>query len=204
MLHSQPLPNPIFIQPPIGSGHPSNDFLSSVLENIELAIVILNSTGEALYMNKSARCIFQSETGFLPAWTDAPVRQIISRVGHRHVQVIEHWTSGELTLRARACAHRSSSNLWVLEVSIAHANGGRQVAENLARALKLSFSDAQLLALLWRGMTNTEVSEHLRVRVGTIKSRLFRLYQRLGVKRRPAAVLRAAEVLDRIDRNTSV
>jgi ATP/maltotriose-dependent transcriptional regulator MalT len=56
-------------------------------------------------------------------------------------------------------------------------------------------SDAKLLALLWRGMSNDEIAQTLGVRVGTIKSRLFRLYQRLGVKRRPAAVLRAAEVL---------
>ncbi len=201
MLYSQHLPHPLSIHTDdahrFNAHHTHDNLLSSVLENIELAIVIIHSTGEALYMNGNARCVFQSDVGVLPTWTDSHVRKIIARIGQGDSQVIEHWTSGELTLRVRARPHRLDSRLLVLEVSIAHASGGRQIAENLARALRLSFSDAQLLALLWRGMTNTEISEHLRVRVGTVKSRLFRLYQRLGIKRRPAAVLRAAEVLGR-------
>ena len=78
---------------------------------------------------------------------------------------------------------------------MAKAAGGRQIAEQLSRSLRLSISDAKLLGLLWRGMSNDEIAQALNVRVGTVKSRLFRLYQKLGVKRRPAAVLRAAEVL---------
>ena len=49
--------------------------------------------------------------------------------------------------------------------------------------------------MLWQGLSNEEIAGQLSVRTGTIKSRLFRLYQRLGVKKRPAAVLRAQEVL---------
>lgn len=82
-----------------------------------------------------------------------------------------------------------------LEFTVAHAAGSRQTTELLARSLQLSLSDARLLSLLWRGMSNEEIAQTLNVRVGTVKSRLFRLYQKLGVKRRPAAVLRAAEVL---------
>jgi ATP/maltotriose-dependent transcriptional regulator MalT len=44
-------------------------------------------------------------------------------------------------------------------------------------------------------MSNEEIANQLGVRIGTVKSRLFRLYQKLGVRRRPAAVLRAAEVI---------
>ena len=82
-----------------------------------------------------------------------------------------------------------------LEITVAHAAGSRQITELLARSLQLSLSDSRLLSLLWRGMSNEEIAQTLNVRVGTVKSRLFRLYQKLGVKRRPAAVLRAAEVL---------
>ena len=70
-----------------------------------------------------------------------------------------------------------------------------QITEPLAMSLNLSMQDARLLAFLWRGMSNEEVASTLNVRVGTVKSRLFRLYQKLGVKKRATAVLRAAEVL---------
>lgn len=187
MLHTRSLPNAISSN--------ARDFLFSVLEEVEVALVVVNAEGDSLYMNGSARSVFQSDAGFLPAWTDTNVRTIIDRVHSSDGQVIERWSSNEVTLRVRARPHSQGSTLVVLEVTVAHASGSRQVAENLSRTLRLSISDARLLGLLWRGMSNEEIAGHLNVRVGTVKSRLFRLYQRLGVKRRPAAVLRAAEVL---------
>lgn len=84
----------------------------------------------------------------------------------------------------------------LIELHVSGATtGGREVAEQLSRSLGLTITDARLLAMLWQGLSNDEIATQLAVRTGTIKSRLFRLYQRLGVKKRPAAVLRAAEVL---------
>ena len=60
------------------------------------------------------------------------------------------------------------------------------------------YTVTQLIAEPLRELTSlskAEIAANLGVRTGTIKSRLFRLYQRLGVKKRPAAVLRAQEVL---------
>ncbi len=187
MLHTRRLPNAI-------SGS-SRDFLFSVLENAEVALVVVNAEAESLYMNASARSLFQSDAGFMPTWTDSHLKEIIERVHSSEGQAVERWSSSEVTLRVRARPHSPGSALVVLEVTVAHAAGSRQVAESLARSLQLSISDARLLGLLWRGMSNEEIATALNVRVGTVKSRLFRLYQRLGVKRRPAAVLRAAEVL---------
>ena len=187
MLHTRRLPTAI-------SGN-ARDFLFSVLEDAEVALVVVNAEAESLYMNASARSIFQSDAGYLPAWTDSHVKEIIERVHASEGQAVERWSSADVTLRVRARPHSQGSALVVLEVTVAHAAGTRQVAENLARSLRLSISDARLLGLLWRGQSNEEIAQTLNVRVGTVKSRLFRLYQRLGVKRRPAAVLRAAEVL---------
>ena len=186
MLHSRRLPASITTN--------AREFLFSILEETEIGLAVVNAEAEALYMNSSGRSIFQSDAGYLPAWTDEHVRSIIEKVRATGNQVVERWSNSDLTLRVRARPHSPDTSLVVLEVSVVHA-GTRQVAENLARSLRLSISDARLLGLLWRGMSNEEIAQTLNVRVGTVKSRLFRLYQRLGVKRRPAAVLRAAEVL---------
>lgn len=172
----------------------SRDFLFSVVEDAEVGVVVIDERGQAIYMNSSARSVFQSEAGIMPAWTDPLVSEITDRVHNGADQAVERWTSSDVTLRVRARPVGAASSLVVLEVTVVQA-GKRQVAESLARSLRLSITDARLLGLLWRGMSNDEIAETLGVRVGTVKSRLFRLYQRLGVKRRPAAVLRAAEVL---------
>ena len=96
--------------------------------------------------------------------------------------------------------------LWTGSVSAHHALQAQfdteksmtlkgNLAEPLSTALRLSMPDARLLAFLWRGMSNEDIARTLNVRLGTVKSRLFRLYQKLGVKKRSMAVLRAAEVL---------
>jgi ATP/maltotriose-dependent transcriptional regulator MalT len=59
----------------------------------------------------------------------------------------------------------------------------------------LNLTEARMLAYVWRGMTNDDIGQELRLKLGTVKSRLSRLYRRLGVRHRSAAVLRAAEVL---------
>jgi DNA-binding CsgD family transcriptional regulator len=186
MLHSQRLPLSLSARP--------REFLLSVLEETEVGLVVVNAEGAALYMNGSARSIFGTDASALPPWTAEHVRQIVELVHEVDGQVVERWPSSDVTLRVRARPHSPGSQLVVLEVTIAQA-GSRQVAESLARSLRLSITDARLLTLLWRGMSNEEIAQTLEVRIGTVKSRLFRLYQRLGVKRRPAAVLRAAEVL---------
>lgn len=173
----------------------SSSLLSSVLDRTEVGVVVIDSTGRAVYMNSSARNLLQAPNGVLPEWAGPEIEPMLDQLG-RCAQVIERWTTSDMVLRVRARPLEKGRNLMtVLEITVAHAGGGRHVAEQLSRSLELTISDAKLLALLWRGMSNDEIAQLLNVRVGTVKSRLFRLYQKLGVKRRPAAVLRAAEVL---------
>jgi DNA-binding CsgD family transcriptional regulator len=163
----------------------------SVLEHAEIGVLVIDRAGRALYMNASARELLSSPLGTLPSWTTphlGPLLDKLDQVTH----AVERWTQDDLVLRVRARPH---DGLAVLEMSGVRTPTGTRVADQLSRSLRLTISDARLLALLWRGMSNEEIAHTLGVRVGTIKSRLFRLYQKLGVKRRPAAVLRAAEVL---------
>lgn len=172
----------------------SNELLFSILENTELGVVVVESSGRVVYMNASARHILQAPHGFLPDWVAAELDGIMERLA-RGSQVVERWNHDDLVIRVRARPLTKFSALTVLEVSITHAKSAHQISETLSRSLELSYGDARLLSLLWRGMSNDEIATTLNVRVGTVKSRLFRLYQKLGVRRRPAAVLRAAEVL---------
>ncbi len=190
MLHTLPsaLPSPT---------HPLDnpvDLLFSVLENSETGVVVIDSSDRAVYMNASARSVLESPLGLVPGWLGEVLPRL--RTGlDRAGQVVDRITNEGLTLRIRMRA-LPRPGVVLVELHVAHAtHAGREVAEHLSRSLALTITDARLLAMLWQGLSNEEIAQTLSVRTGTIKSRLFRLYQRLGVKKRPAAVLRAAEVL---------
>ncbi len=187
MLHTKRLPSTLQSNP--------LEFLFNVLDDTEAGVVVIESTGHCVYMNSSARSLMQCGPEALPEWTHEHLEAMLEQVANTGQQVVERWAHSELVLRVRARPLDRAGALIALEITVAHAAGGRQIAELLSRSLRLNISDARLLTLLWRGMSNDEIAQNLSVRVGTVKSRLFRLYQKLGVKRRPAAVLRAAEVL---------
>jgi DNA-binding CsgD family transcriptional regulator len=169
------------------------DLLLSVLECAEVGVVVADASGRAMYMNASARSMLDSPLGVMPPWLVAALPSLRAQV-ERDVQAVERVAHGDLTVRIRARGLARPGTI-LIELAIAQGSGSRQVAEQLARGLGLQITDARLLALLWRGLSNDEIAQTLGVRTGTIKSRLFRLYQKLGVKKRPAAVLRAQEVL---------
>jgi DNA-binding CsgD family transcriptional regulator len=190
MLHTPPLPPPSPIHPldnPV-------DLLFSVLENSETGVMVIDSTDRAVYMNASARSLLESPLGMVPAWLGEFLPRL--RAGlERSGQVVDRISHEGLTLRVRVRS-LPRPGIVLVELHVAHGtSAGREVAEQLSRSLGLTITDARLLAMLWQGLSNEEIAGQLSVRTGTIKSRLFRLYQRLGVKKRPAAVLRAAEVL---------
>jgi DNA-binding CsgD family transcriptional regulator len=185
---SSPPPSPI---------HPLDnpvDLLFSVLESSETGVIVIDQGDRSVYMNASARSMLESPLGLVPSWlADAlpRMRPTLERSG----QVVERISHEGLTLRVRMRS-LPRPGVALVELHVAHGtSAGREVAEQLSRSLGLTITDARLLAMLWQGLSNEEIAGQLSVRTGTIKSRLFRLYQRLGVKKRPAAVLRAAEVL---------
>lgn len=173
----------------------NNDLFLSVLDNAETGVAVVNSQGQAVYLNNSLQKMLAVDTSSLPSWSQAPLYEMIERIRAGGQQVVEKWCHEGTTFRVRGRSLGEWGGHFALEITIACTSKETSVADALARSLTLSQTDAALLELLWRGMSNEEIATQQRVRIGTVKSRLFRLYQKLGVRRRPAAVLRAAEVI---------
>jgi DNA-binding CsgD family transcriptional regulator len=174
-----------------------SDIMASILEDAEAGIVILEGHDVALYANTSARKLLQMEGAQFPSWVRASLAPLVERLWATGVHAVERWVHGDVILRVRARPLDRARAVTTLEVTVVQAQTTTQgnLAEPLSAALRLSMPDARLLAFLWRGMSNEDIARTLNVRLGTVKSRLFRLYQKLGVKKRSMAVLRAAEVL---------
>ena len=61
------------------------------------------------------------------------------------------------------------------------------------RSAGLSSREAEVLALIARGLTNVEVAERAHLSTNTIKSYIRAAYRKIGVQRRPQAILWALE-----------
>ena len=173
-------------------------FLDAVLEDSEFGLAVIDASGtaEVRYLNATARRLLETDAGLpLAAHWTALLAPMLDRIWHGGIRVVDRWVLGELVLRVNARPLDRSRELVALEITVERAPGAGNVQERLVRSLGLSLSDARLLAFLWRGMSNDDIATTMSVRLGTVKSRLFRLYQRLGVSKRSTAVLRAAEVL---------
>src|SRR3954453_255803 len=60
--------------------------------------------------------------------------------------------------------------------------------------MRLTGREVQILQLLVRGQTNRQIAAQLRLVPGTVRNRLSRIYQKLGVTTRTHAAVRAVEL----------
>jgi LuxR family transcriptional regulator, maltose regulon positive regulatory protein len=65
--------------------------------------------------------------------------------------------------------------------------GGRHPVASIA----LSTREIELVRLLSQGLTNQELAERLFITVGTVKGHLHRIYGKLEVRNRTAAIAKA-------------
>jgi DNA-binding CsgD family transcriptional regulator len=174
------------------------DILFAALEGSELGLAIVEGDSHShihiLYVNAKARRLLGCEVaiGQTPDWVREALAPLLARVWDTGGHAVERWVHRDLALRVHARPIDRARGLVALEISVSHEG---QLSQPLAQLLGLSIPEARLLGFVWRGMSNDEIARTLGVRLGTVKSRLFRLYQKLGVKNRASAVLRAAEVL---------
>jgi DNA-directed RNA polymerase specialized sigma24 family protein len=171
------------------------DILFAALEGSDMGLAIVEGEHHLLYVNAKARRLLGCETpgAQTPDWVAEALVPLLSRIWETGGHAVERWVHRDLALRVHARPIDRARGLVALEITVSHEG---QLSQPLASLLGLSIPEARLLAFVWRGMSNEEIANTLGVRLGTVKSRLFRLYQKLGVKNRATAVLRAAEVLN--------
>jgi DNA-binding CsgD family transcriptional regulator len=168
--------------------------LASVLDAADLGVAILDGECGLHYANPVARRLLAIDKS-IPEGVKYQLRPMLAELIDSQRTSLERWILGPLALRARLRRVVEGGEIFVLELSVTRIAGAGDVIEALARWLGLTRDESVLLTMLWRGYSNDEMARRLDVAIGTVKSRLYRLYQTLGVSNRIGAALVAADVL---------
>jgi len=190
-LRSVPMPDARVPREPVAA---TEGLFAAILDSSDVGVVVLDRLCRPCYLNPCARRLL-SAASELPEDLQSQLQPMLARVSVTGKHVVTRCLLDDLVLRARLRPLGDRRGLIVLELSVARATRSVDIVVALSRSLQLSRANAELLSLLWRGLRNHEIAAEQSVPIGTIKSRLYRLYQRLGVRSRSAAVLAAAEVL---------
>jgi DNA-binding NarL/FixJ family response regulator len=174
--------------------NPPDRLYRTVLETSDTGVAVLDEHGRPRYVNAAGRRLLGADAELSPE-IKGQLHPMLLRVRASGRHITARWALNDLVLRASVRPLAENSVMTVLELTVARAGRALDPAGALARCLQLKPANALLLSLLWRGLRNDEIAVELNAPVGTIKSRLFRLYKRLGARNRAAAVLVAADVL---------
>jgi DNA-binding NarL/FixJ family response regulator len=92
--------------------------------------------------------------------------------------------------------------LWLINeehvaASIQRVRPRSERSAHVATTLGVSLSDARLAVRVADGQTNREIASGVDVAVGTINSRLWRLYRKLDIKNRVELASLVSEILGR-------
>jgi LuxR family transcriptional regulator, maltose regulon positive regulatory protein len=76
----------------------------------------------------------------------------------------------------------------------ARSHSGRAIELLMRARAGLTARETELLRRLSRGLSNQELADRLSITVGTTKGHLHRIFRKLGVRNRTAAVAKAREL----------
>ncbi len=87
--------------------------------------------------------------------------------------------------------------VWIRRQVLLEAASGRRVpAARIREESPVTLREMQILALVGTGVTNSEIADRLYISPHTVKTHLYNIYQKIGVKKRMQAALWAAQNLN--------
>lgn len=151
----------------------------ALLDGFDDAIVVVDSQGLIAYANASACAIIGEEPQpeLARELTDA-INAV--RSGTEPRARIELPGDGDLIWRGRAWPLGQGA----VAVSLRPVVTNTGSLDRVRRKLGLGLNDARLAVYATQGMTNRDIAELYQVPIGTVATRLWRLYKRLGVRNR--------------------
>ena len=176
--------------------------LEEVLHLLDKAVVLgaLTPAGgvELRFANRAAEKLLGAPRAQVAPMIEGAMRRTLESSGLSQSPAVDHWVCGGRSVRARVTRLRvGAQDLLAAEIE-AEQIQPREGTAALAQHFQLNMQEARLLRLVWRGMANEEIGAALGIPAGTVKSRLYRLFRRLGVRTRAQAAVQAADLLSRM------
>jgi ATP/maltotriose-dependent transcriptional regulator MalT len=176
--------------------------LEEVLHLLDKAVVLgaLTPAGgvELRFANRAAEKLLGAPRAQVAPMIEGAMRRTLEASGLSQSPAVDHWVCGGRSVRARVTRLRvGAQDLLAAEIE-AEQIQPREGTAALAQHFQLNMQEARLLRLVWRGLANEEIGAALGIPAGTVKSRLYRLFRRLGVRTRAQAAVQAADLLSRM------
>jgi DNA-binding NarL/FixJ family response regulator len=170
--------------------------LSSVLDGLPCAVFVLDGAGSVIYANRAARAAVDTllrNPG--EACREAvAIASAVREAGREQRTLIVESAHGPTVWRGR---------IWQLE--------GEQVAFQLhaevrrkgdiallVRSFALEPQEARLASRVAEGMSNQEIAQLWGIPLGTVKTRLWNLYRKVGVRSRAELAVRVTGCLSEL------
>jgi DNA-binding CsgD family transcriptional regulator len=174
-----------------------------LLHLLDKAVVLAAQAGdgrvEVRFLNRAAERLLAAPRAHVASMIEGSLRRTLEGPGANATPAVDHWVCGGRALRARVTRLKIAGGESVaVELEAEHVQP-REGTAALAQAFQLNMQEARLLRLVWRGLANEEIGASLGIPAGTVKSRLYRLFRRLGVRTRAQAAVLAADLLARMN-----
>lgn len=169
-----------------------------VLDSAPVAVVVISSENRIVYANARAGVALRmSASERVPANLGGAVRAVRERTCER--ARVELDAPAGASWRGWAWSIPGGA----VVVSLRRSTTSRQRVAEVEARLQLSVRNARLAVLVADGMSNKAIAQHLSIAEGTVATRLWRLYRRLGIQNRAELAGMVAETISRNRASTS-
>jgi len=163
--------------------HPQSRWPAAILDHWDEAVAVIDDRNTVVYANRLAReqllAAFSDPPALLGGEETARLAAEV-RQGARPRQNIALEPAVGTAWRGRAVPLEGGAVAFVLR----RAADRQGRTEALARAMGLHQGDAELALLTAEGMSNRDIADRYGIPIGTVATRLWRLYRKVGVSNR--------------------